>query len=53
MKELARVLAMTALVVALVLGTAASTGALSSEARAPHDFPFATPGPHPTVGPQA
>jgi len=51
-KKLMRVLAMTALVVALMLVTALWVGAtFSSEALAPQHFPSATPGPDPMRGP--
>jgi hypothetical protein len=51
-KELLRVVAMTALVVGLMLVTAAWAGAtFSSEAPAPQHLPSATPGPDPVRGP--
>jgi hypothetical protein len=53
MKDLLRVFAMTALVVALMLATVAWVGAtLSREASAPQYFPSATPGPNPMLDPR-
>jgi len=53
MKELSRVLVMTALVVAFVLATSAWVGAtFSSDAPAPQHLQSATPGPHPMPGSQ-
>ena len=52
MKKLLRVLGMTALVVALMLATAAWVDStIRSEAQTPQDFPSATPGPDPMRGP--
>jgi len=51
-KKLLRVLGMTALVVALMLATAAWVDStIRSEAQAPQHFPSTTPGPDPMRGP--